>query len=171
MVLASSVQREIVGKQGLMSKTTEAVLTKTVEWQAANATLPIKELLQHRKINSGSFAKKSCRWTYLPEKTLADHDIFGRQPLHRKKSNDSEDNILFRNNWLLNQLPMIIFQNNNRWTSVQLLQPRKTWRLLKTLVSVVVDFVFVLVCCISICNIVSYLSYYFLSCITECLGI
>ncbi|KAD5802410.1 hypothetical protein E3N88_13770 [Mikania micrantha] len=53
---------------------------------------------EHRKINSGRFAKKNYRCTSLPRKTLADHDTFGRQPLHRKTSNDSEDNLIFRNN-------------------------------------------------------------------------
>ncbi|KAD3336883.1 hypothetical protein E3N88_32402 [Mikania micrantha] len=73
-------------------------LNKTAEQQAADASLPIEELLQYRKAITRSFAKKRCRLTYLPQKTIADLDILGRQPLHRKKSNDSEDNLIFSNN-------------------------------------------------------------------------
>ncbi|KAD3067219.1 hypothetical protein E3N88_35099 [Mikania micrantha] len=42
--------------------------------------------------------QKEVSLNLFPQKTMADPDIIGKQPLHRKKSNDSEDNLLFPNN-------------------------------------------------------------------------
>ncbi|KAD2393316.1 hypothetical protein E3N88_40293 [Mikania micrantha] len=102
-----------MNEAGLISKTTEARhLNKISDRQAADAPLPIEELLQYRKDINESFAKRKGHCTCFPQKTLDDLDIIGRQPLRRKKSNDSEDNLLFPNNCLLNQLPMNIFRRN-----------------------------------------------------------